>query len=450
LSIHHSQKKMLFFVLVAIEKHCTILHTYIMAKKIVFLFLLMCVVSGSFIFAEGENLTVKVAVMGPGSELYFWWGHIALVIEDSDTGENRFYDYGLFSFDSEKFFYNFAFGRLLYSCGVDFAERNIAVYMYFNRSITFYTLDLLPEKRLEIRDFVETNVLPENRNYYYHHFKDNCSTRIRDIIDLATDGQFWDQYGLAPGRFTLRGHVRRHTWFSPAADWLLNFLMGQVIDTPVTAWEEMFLPSEIGKNILDFSYTDANGVRRKLVNSVEKIYEPKGRPIVLDTPRKQWPMELAFSLALSAIFGFFLFMRERGKKLWKVLYTISMDLCALVFGSAGLLLYFMSLFTNHDYTFQNMNMIFCTPLLLAVIPLSICYAKGKNSRKKQVYGSVLTLLWQLTVLGIFISMVLKILPQFYQDNLTDQMLLLPIALVFSIPPADVRGVFGNFFRRKKT
>jgi hypothetical protein len=420
-----------------------------MTKKIVCLFLLVSL-AGAFLFAEGENLTVKVAVMGPGDELYFWWGHIALIIEDSDTGRSRFFDYGVFSFESENFFYNFALGRLLYYCDVSPAEGSIAYYIYRNRSVTIYTLDLLPEKRQEIRDFAERNVLLENRYYYYHHFRDNCCTRIRDIIDLATDGQFWEDFGQAPGRLTLRGHVRRHTWFSPIVDWFLNFLMGQVIDTPITVWEEMFLPSEVGKIIEDYWYTDSNGVRRKLVSSVEKVFEAEGRPAVLDTPRKQWPRELAFSLVLSAIFGFFFFMQRREKKVWKVLSGLSMSLAALVFGLAGLLLYFMSLFTDHDYTFQNINMFFATPLLLAVVPLGISYATTKNLHKMLVYGTISALLWQLTVLGIFISMAVKILPQFWQDNLTDQMLMLPIALVFSIPPVGFKEALGKFLRRRRT
>ena len=98
--------------------------------SVLFLFLLAIFLPGQFLFAQdegrsrGDDLTLKVAVMGPGDELYFWWGHIALVIEDAATGEARFFDYGLFSFENAHFFTNFALGRLLYSCGVSRAERS--------------------------------------------------------------------------------------------------------------------------------------------------------------------------------------------------------------------------------------------------------------------------------------------------------------------------------------
>ncbi|MCL1958468.1 MAG: DUF4105 domain-containing protein, partial [Spirochaetes bacterium] len=354
-----------------------------MIKRVVLLLLLTVALSAN-LFAQKDNLTIKIAVMGPGDQLYFWWGHIALMIEDSSNNIGYFYDYGIFSFDNDNFFYNFAFGRLLYSCGVSNAERNLNVYKRTNRDITIYTLDLPPETKIKIRDFAAQNVLPENSDYYYHHFKDNCSTRIRDIIDLATDGQFKEEFGNKITNFTLRDHVRRHTYFSPVADWFLNFLMGQVIDKPVTVWEEMFLPSAVGKRIEDFWYTDIHGKKRKLVSSVEIVNQAIGRPPVLEKPHKQWAWELLFSLILSVIFAFFFFLQKKNIKAGRVLAGVSMSLCGLFFGLMSLLLYFMNLFTNHDYTYQNINMIFCTPLLLVAAPVGICYAITKNQKKLQI------------------------------------------------------------------
>ena len=419
-----------------------------MAKKII-LAIFLALVCTLALFAQGENLTLKIAVMGPGDELYFWWGHIALIVEDSDTGRRDFYDYGIFSFDSEKFFYNFAFGRLWYSCGVSDADRSMLIYKFTNRDIFIYTLDLPPETKLKVRDFAAFNVLPENKYYSYHHFRDNCSTRIRDIIDLATDGQFSEQYKQERGRFTLRQHVRRHTWFSPAADWFLNFLMGQDIDKPITGWDDMFLPSEVGKRIENFWYTDVHGVRRKLVSSSETVFRAQGRNAVLDAPRKQWLYELAFSLVLSVIFGFFFFLQAKKLRAGRILAGISMSVTGLFFGLVGTLLYFMSLFTNHDYTFHNANMLFCSPLLLAAVPFGIGYALTKKPEKFFTYGVMLRLIWLLSVLGIFISMLIKLLPWFFQDNLTDQMLMLPIALTFALQPVGLKDIVEKLLKRKK-
>ena len=415
-------------------------------KKCVFIVMLLCL--GTALAAQsggekgrGDELTLRIAVMGPGNELYFWWGHIALMIDDAHSGESRFYDYGLFSFETDHFFTNFALGRLLYSCGVSPSDLNIAGYIRTNRDVKFYTLDLPPEKRAEVRDFAENNVLPENRNYFYHHFKDNCATRIRDIIDLAVDGRFKEQFGEAPGRFTLRQHVRRHTWFSPFFDWMLNFLMGQDIDTPITIWEEMFLPAEIGNRIENFSYVDSEGATRKLVSGVETVYRAENRPGVLDVPRKQWPRELAFSLAVSVLIGFFFFLQAKKRRAGQILIGLSQSLAGLFFGGFGLVLFFMTFFTDHDYTYHNANLFFANPLLLAAVPLGIRYALERDRRF--VFEALLRLLWLLTALGIFVSMLVKLLPQFWQQNLTDQMLMLPIVLVFALEPSGLRKVLNR-------
>jgi len=411
---------------------------------------LLCVAAACTLNAQagrGEDLTVKIALMGIGSDLYFWWGHIGLVIDDAHTGQSRMYDYGQFTIDTNDFFLNFALGRLWYSCGASPTMSNLAGYINTNRDVILYTLNLPPENREKVLQFAETSILPQNRNYLYHHFKDNCSTRIRDILDVATDGQFKKQFGSAPGRFTLRQHVRRHTWYSPAVDWVLNFWMGQDIDTPIAVWDEMFLPSEVAIRISEFEYTDLHGNARPLVSGVETINQSVGRPAVLDVPRKQWPRELAFSLFLAAVLGLLLYAQSKSPAFGQVALGICHTLFGVVFGVAGLLLFFMSSFTAHDYTYHNANLLFCNPLLLAAIPLGIRYAASPTYDKRLRAEFALRLLWLLTALGIFLSMLIKLSPRFWQQNLTDQMLMLPIALVLALEPAGLRRMIRRVFWR---
>jgi hypothetical protein len=383
---------------------------------------------------DGDNLVIKLAVMGPGDELYFWWGHIGIIIEDRAGGKARFYDWGIFSFENENFFYNFAMGRLLYTCGSSSPERNINSYIETNRDITLYTLDLPPDKKAELKAFAEWNVQPENRDYYYHHFRDNCATRVRDILDTATGGAFKEKYGSAPGRFTYRQNVRRHTWFNPFFDWFLNFLMGQDIDTPTTVWEEMFLPSEIGSRANEFTYTGPNGAERKLVSHVEVLNKAVGRPRVLETPRRQWPRELAFSCLIAAALGFLLFLKHRERAGADTAWALSQGALGFFFGGAGALLFFMTFFTNHDYTYHNINIIFANPLLIGALPLGILYITGKSGQDKFKYETIIKSLWSYVAVFAVISMLLKVLPWFYQQNQVDLALVLPFALILSWLP----------------
>jgi hypothetical protein len=432
-----------------------------MTRKIT-IFLVLFIIPGIFLYAQdtysglereklpGENLIIKVAYIGPGDPVYHWWSHIALVIENSQTGDSRFYDYGIFSFDYDDFYWNFALGRLIYSTASSSTTRSITHTINQNRTLKLYTLDLPPETKVKIKDFAEKNVLPENRFYQYHHFMDNCSTRIRDIIDLATYGQFKEYFTNSPSRFTFREHIRCRTWYSPAIDWIFNFWMGQVIDKPITKWEDMFLPAEVIKLINEFWYTDKDGNKRKLVINEEIIFESTAnRPVMMDNPKPQWPRLLGLSLALSAIFAFFFFLYSKKILIGRILAGISMTIYGLVFGLAGLLLYFVNIFTEHDYAFENANVLFSGPWLLAAIPLGLSYAFTKKQEKLLKYDLRLRIIWLITIIGIIISMLIKLLPWFFQYNLGDQLLMLPMVLVFALQPVGLGPHIDKYFRQKK-
>ena len=402
-------------------------------RTAVLFFLLVLLLPGSSLFGQnntgrrGDDLTLKVAIIGPGDELYFWWGHIGLVVEDRYSGQVRFFDWGVFSFENENFFVNFAFGRLIYSCAVSRAEQNYKVYTRTNRDITLYTLDLPAESKEAILRFAEINMLPENRDYWYHHFRDNCATRIRDILDIGVNGQFKVAFENAPGRFTLRQHVRRHTWFNPVIDWALNFWMGQGIDRPITVWDDMFLPSEIAGRIREFHYVDSDGTKRALVSSVEILNTSRGRPMVLDVPRLQWPRELLASILFSGLL-LLLFLFYRNKKGFKVFLGILHSVLGFIFGSMGSVLFFMTFFTNHDYTYHNSNIFFVNPLFYAAVPLGLIYGLSKNAKRRFVAVRLLKLLWTCVLLGGLLTMAIKLSPAFYQQNQVTQALVLPLAV----------------------
>jgi hypothetical protein len=392
--------------------------------------------------SRGDDLTLKIAVMGPGDELYFWWGHLAIVVEDAARGDARLYDYGVFSFDSEDFFLNFAFGRMTYQSVRSSAERVYQRYINDNRDVTLYTLDLDAETKARVAAFLEWNVRPENRDYRYHHFRDNCVTRILNVLDEEIGGQFYGKYGSEPGRFTLRQHVRRHTWFSPFADWLLCFLMGQGIDRQITKREEMFLPSEVGRNIVDFTYIDSEGRERKLVSDIEIVNKAAGRPPVLEVPRKQWPSELVLGIGIAAALIAVMRIRKRQERCGRVLWGAINMLFGLFLGLVGSLLFFLTFFTDHDYVWHNANVIFINPLLLAAVPLGLIVMFSKKPVKVMFSETLLRGLWTYVLLGGLVSMLIKLSPAYFQQNQVTLALIMPFAAVLSIIPDLVSRIFN--------
>ena len=291
---------------------------------------------------RGDALSIRLAVLGPGDALYLSWGHIGVIVEDTLSGQSRFYDYGLFSFDTENFFVNFALGRLIFAVGTSPVYWNFVKAEKDDRELTLMTLNLSGEAKAEMKALLEVNVRPGNNTYLYHHYGDNCATRVRDILDRVTDGQIRRFTADKPGRMTLRAHTLRHLKERPFFFWFLPFMMGSSIDIPITIWDDLFLPSEFLRILKDFTYQDGNGIERPLVSRVETYYYSKNRaPLSEDPPPfPWWIFFVGLDLAAIAWAGAWFIPRREGRLL---LGWFNFGL-GLFFGGTGSLLFFHEFF----------------------------------------------------------------------------------------------------------
>jgi Na+/proline symporter len=202
----------------------------------------------------------------------------------------------------------------------------------------------------------------------------------------------------------------------------------------------MFLPAEVGKRIAEFKYIDENGAERQLVSNVEILNRAVNRPAVLDVPRRQWDRELVLGLFIAAFFIVLNILRKKRPPIGEPLFGIAQAALGLFFGLAGTVLFFMTFFTNHDYTWHNSNVLFINPLLFAAIPLGIRYAAARDPAKRLRRGRFLAYLWTYVFIAGLVTMAIKVLPFFYQQNQVTQALVLPFALVLSVIPEKMRKI----------
>ncbi|MCK4540693.1 MAG: DUF4105 domain-containing protein, partial [Spirochaetales bacterium] len=222
------------------------------------LFILFC---ASLLSAEqfsGDDLDITLIIIGQGDPIYSYWGHTGLIVENHKTGRNLFYDFGNFSFEERDFIRNFVMGRLIYIAAAKASKSYLRYVITENRTITAYTLDISPEKKIEVAAALNQIVMPENRNYLYHHYEDNCSTRIRDYLDMAVDGQLEAASNFSADT-TYRHSFLRFTSQNTAASWFLSFLQGADIDKPVTVWQAMYLPAVMEDFVSGFTYLNDEG-----------------------------------------------------------------------------------------------------------------------------------------------------------------------------------------------
>lgn len=392
---------------------------------------------------EGEALKIVLVTTGPGSgisNLYSWWGHAALIVEKYDL-KDKFnpelkdatsYDYGTFSIQEKDFAKNFIQGRLNFLVTSGSARWHQALYLDANRSLVFQELDFEPEVKWQIAKFLETNALRENSIYLYHHYNNNCATVLRDIIDVATNRQLSQVAKAIPSEMTIRDHARRSMKESYIADFVLNFLQSSVIDKEISVWEAMFLPAEIKDFIVEFKYTDSKGKPRNLVKSSVSKALPEAIPFVSKEKRTNaWILSLLAGLGFGFLGAFLLSLGNR-TKLFRIFGGLYFAIIYFLLFIIGFVLFYMMLFTNHDITFKNMNIIFINPGLILLFIFSIMYAAGSKA------GRYLLIIFNFAfAIAAGIALALNLLGITIQDNIQ--------IIAFALPFYFLSGL-GSFFR----
>jgi hypothetical protein len=383
--------------------------------------------------ARGGEYTLKLALIGAGDEFVSWWGHLAVIVEDARDRSAVFFDYGVFSFKNEHFYRNLIRGEWIYRITAQDARGDIDWYIKDNRDITCYTLNLDAARKEYIVSFLNWNALPKNSRYRYNIFTDNCVSRVAFLLDAALDGRFLKHFAGEPGEMTVREEANRHLYRAPALYWILNLLMGPDIDKPPSKLAEMFLPEEFVKNALDFEYENALGELVPLVSSVEIVHKSRGRPAAPASPPRAAAPALFAGLALAALFGLCAARAQlsarRGARL---VFGAIQALWALFLGLCGTLLFYMTFFSAHTYSFHNINVLFVNPLTLAAVPASVLYAASASARRVSLSARILTLVWALQLAGALLCAALKVSARFFQDNTIIILVIAPAAAALSL------------------
>ncbi len=355
----------------------------------------------------GSELTVSVLTFGPGDHPFYKFGHNAIWIHDDRLGRDLVYNFGTFDFHSKTLVSDFLKGRLSYWLSVQSLDGTIAHYRAERRSIDAQQLALTPEQRRLLAQRLAENALPQNRAYRYDYYGDNCSTRVRDAVDGVLDGQLHEA-SKGPAALSFRGHTTRLTADDATLALALDAAMGDVIDKPVTQWEEMFLPSKLHDGLTNVTMHGAGGDVPLVAKEIPLLTADRP-PLRSEPPR--WHVQLALiSIAIGGALAWLGRMARR-RRAARVGYGLLLLLFALPAGVLGAIFVFFWFGTDHLVAHHNENLLQCSPLALAIAVLAIGVMWGRPGAMEKTRK-----LLRVIATGAALGILLKVLPWFDQVN----------------------------------
>lgn len=308
--------------------------------------------------AVSDSFEVSLLTCAPGKVAYTMYGHTAIRVHNLSSGTDVAFNYGMFDYDEDNFLFKFVKGETDYVLGAESTQHFFNRYGEKGVGVEEQILNLTQGECRRIFLLLCENAQPENRTYRYNWLYDNCTTRARDMIERSIDGEV--VYLRPDAHLTARQilHV-----FSKANRWIEfgeNLILGYELDTALTKRQQMFIPSYYAADADSALIVRADGQSVPLVKS-------KGMAVVGTSGTKtgsslDGPFTAFAALMIATIIIIVFEVRRKRTFKW-----FDVALQALE-GLAGLLIFFLTFFSEHPGTDTNMIILLLNPLSFVWIP----------------------------------------------------------------------------------
>lgn len=368
--------------------------------------------------SDDPRYQISLLTFGPATHPFMAFGHNAILVRDRAAGTAITYGWGGFHGDDPLLIPHFMSNRLTYWVTVWTLDADMRRYAAQDRSIDEQVLDLTEAETLAVIRAAKEAALPQNREYRYHYYEDNCSTRVRDVLDGALGGRIREAT-TAPARLSWRGHTERGAAPMPFVSFFLDLALTRELDRPIHEWEELFLPIELERVIgrLD------NGRGGPLVLE-QRTLLASSRPPMRDDPPERRPLFAALGAALGGALGGL--ARARPTRAARGSLALGLTLIGALTGFLGSIITALWALTEHTFTWDNESVLLANPLALLLLPIAGGTAWGASWAEKRLRQLILLFAGMALLDGLW-----ALGPWSPQDNSIPMAFFLPLWVVFA-------------------
>ncbi|MFQ5571988.1 MAG: DUF4105 domain-containing protein, partial [Rhodothermales bacterium] len=255
------------------------------------------------------------------------------------------------------------------------------------RPVIEQVLNLTPSQRNALFQFLARNARPEHRYYRYDFFFDNCSTRIRDVLETVLG----DSLRFAPEpnpEQSFRHLIDPYLVEQPFLDFGMDLGLGTPADRIATPRETMFLPLHL-MTAFDHATVTIDGAGHPLVARTDTLAWSEEQVVL--QPSLPWP-----ALLLWILFALGLFVTIRDVRAARTERRLFDGLLFGMIGGAGVVIVFLWFISLHTVTQWNYNLLWAWPFHLVAAP-----ALMRRSQARWLRGYLLAT--ALVVLGVVLG-----------------------------------------------
>lgn len=333
----------------------------------------------------GSQYTIFLLTMGDGAQIWELFGHNGIWVHDAVQHTDVVYNWGVFDFRAPHFLLHFLQGRMMYKVDTLSMAATMYEYRYWNRSVTAQRLALTNAQKLQLVQFLEWNMRPENQFYRYDYFRDNCSTRARDALDRVLGGRIRALTEHVASGTTYREQTLRLMQNDQPIVLGVDIGLGRPSDRPITKYQEMFLPRKLHDFVATLQVPDSAGHMHPLVQAEQVMFQAARPPEPRTVPTFIIPFALTGIIVAVLIVWFGHAARTTPSTGVIAALSTLLTIWALVAGILGLLLTVLWTLTDHVFAHQNENILLFNPVWLALaVMLPVWVARGSWDRATRV------------------------------------------------------------------
>ena len=333
--------------------------------------------------SEKNKLNFYVWTVGLGPRMEARYGHTILRFNDPRIKSHRNINWGMFNFRDPYLPLNFFLGKLRYWVDEEYTGKIIRRYQqYEKRPVIGNKLMLTDKQKSDLLQYVEENLKPENKYFWYLYFFNNCATIPRDLINKVLKGKIKQTYANQISDKKFRDYIRENLNRPPLYSFILDIIMNDRLDQPLSKWDEMFYPAKLREYLLNMPSFDDEG---SPIVGTSLLAETKTIVNLEDYPSETWflgPYFLFINM-LGWVIGS---LRLRNRKLGIDITSPSrLQLFLLAFWGlfSGLISLVMIIFWLFSYNLDmhhNANLVLLWPLDFCFFVFAlICLIKKKTS-----------------------------------------------------------------------